>query len=107
MTRTYRAAMTVCRPLGRWGRLRVEGLEVLPTSGPVLVIGNHDSYWDPVLIGLAARRRRQIRALAKSSLWRVPGLAPVLNGMGQIRIERGAGDAAAMENAIEALREGA
>ncbi len=106
LTRTYRAAMTVCRPLGHWGRLRVEGLEALPESGPVLVVGNHDSYWDPVLIGLAARRRRQIRALAKSSLWRVPGLGPVLNGMGQIPIERGTGDAAAMQNAIEALRQG-
>jgi len=106
ISRTYRAAMSLCRPLGRWGRLRVEGLEALPASGPVLVIGNHDSYWDPVLIGLAARRRRQIRALAKSSLWRVPGLGPVLNGMGQIPIVRGAGDAAAMENAIEALRDG-
>ena len=56
---------------------------------------------------IAAIRRRQIRALAKSDLWKVRGLAPILNGMGQIPIERGAGDAQALARAIEALRQGA
>jgi 1-acyl-sn-glycerol-3-phosphate acyltransferase len=103
----YRAAMAVCRPAAIWGRLRVEGLEVLPESGPALVVGNHDSHWDPVTVGVAAIRRRQIRALAKADLWKVRGLAPVLDGMGQIPIERGAGDAAALARAIEELRRGA
>jgi 1-acyl-sn-glycerol-3-phosphate acyltransferase len=103
----YRAAMAVCRPAAIWGRLRVEGLEAIPASGPVLVVGNHDSHWDSVTIGVAAIRRRQIKALAKAELWKVRGLAPVLNGMGQIPIERGAGDAAALERAIEELRRGA
>jgi 1-acyl-sn-glycerol-3-phosphate acyltransferase len=58
------------------------------------------------MIGIAARKRRMIRALAKSQLWDVKGLAPVLNGMGQIPIVRGAGDAQALANAIKALREG-
>jgi 1-acyl-sn-glycerol-3-phosphate acyltransferase len=103
----YRTAMAVCRPAMLWGRLEVEGLEVLPESGPVLVVGNHDSHWDPVTVGVAAIRRRQIKALAKSDLWKVRGLAPVLNGMGQIPIERGAGDAGALARAIEELRGGA
>ena len=71
------------------------------------MVGNHDSHWDPVLIGLAARGRRQIRALAKSTLWEDPGLGPVLDGMGQIPIDRGAGDAAALERAVSELRAGA
>jgi 1-acyl-sn-glycerol-3-phosphate acyltransferase len=99
--------MAVCRPAALWGHLRVEGLEALPESGPVLVVGNHDSHWDPVMVGVAAIRRRQVRALAKSDLWKVRGLAPVLNGMGQIPIERGAGDADALARAIEELRRGA
>src|SRR5262245_262629 len=86
----YRAAMAVCRPVMAWGRLRVEGLEALPENGPVLVVGNHDSHWDPLTVGVAAIRRRQVKALAKSELWKVRGLGPVLNGMGQIPIERGA-----------------
>lgn len=104
----YRLAMAVSTPMvSVWGRLEVEGLEVLPASGPVLVVGNHDSHWDPVAVGIAAIRRRQIRALAKSTLWDVRGLSPVLNGMGQIPIERGAGDKAALARAIEELRSGA
>ncbi len=102
----YRTAMAVCRPAMFWGRLRVEGLGVLPEEGPALVVGNHDSHWDPVTVGVAAIRRRQIKALAKSDLWKVRGLAPVLDGMGQIPIERGAGDAAALARAIEELRGG-
>lgn len=87
--------------------MRVEGLETLPRSGPVLVAGNHDSQMDPVAVGVAARGHRQIRALAKHSLWEVRLLGPVLNGMGQIPIERGSGDRGALDNAIEALRAGA
>ncbi len=79
----------------------------MPEHGPVLLAGNHDSYWDPVAIGVAALPRRQIRALAKSSLWKIKGLGRVLDGMGQIPIERGQGDQNAMGRAIEELRGGA
>jgi 1-acyl-sn-glycerol-3-phosphate acyltransferase len=103
----YRTAMAVSRPAAIWGRLKAEGVEALPESGPVLVIGNHDSHWDPVMVGVSAIRRRQIKALAKSTLWDVRGLSPVLNGMGQIPIVRGAGDTQALARAIEELRAGA
>jgi 1-acyl-sn-glycerol-3-phosphate acyltransferase len=106
-TRTYALAMTLNRPVARWGRLRVEGLENIPTSGPLLIVGNHDSHWDPIMVGIAARSRRQIRALAKSELWEVRGLSPVLNGMGQVPIQRGKGDKQALAIAIETLRAGA
>jgi 1-acyl-sn-glycerol-3-phosphate acyltransferase len=105
-TRTYRLAMTVNRPVAWWGRMQVEGLETVPEEGPLLIVGNHDSHWDPVMVGIAALKRRQIRALAKSDLWKVRGLGPILNGMGQIPIERGKGDAQALARAIEALRAG-
>jgi 1-acyl-sn-glycerol-3-phosphate acyltransferase len=100
--------MVVCTPIVRWwGRLEVFGLEHLPASGPVLLAGNHDSYWDPVAVGISALRRRQIRALAKSSMWKIRGLDRVLDGMGQIPIDRGAGDARALDRAISELRAGA
>jgi 1-acyl-sn-glycerol-3-phosphate acyltransferase len=108
ITRAYRVAMTLCSPvIRRWARLEVEGLEHMPDHGPVLLAGNHDSYWDPVAIGVAAFPRRQIRALAKSSLWKIRGLDRVLDGMGQIPIERGKGDQHALDRAIEELRAGA
>ena len=105
-TRTYRLAMAICRPLAWWGRMQVEGTEALPRGGPVLLAANHDSYFDPIAVGMAGIGRRQIRALAKSALWDVRGLGPILNGMGQIPIERAAGDAGALAKAIEALRAG-
>jgi 1-acyl-sn-glycerol-3-phosphate acyltransferase len=107
MTRTYRAALGVATPIVRlWGRLDVEGVEHIPAEGPLLIVGNHDSYWDPVVIGIGAIERRQIRALAKSSLWKVKGLNKVLDGMGQIPITRGSGDAGALDAAIAELRAG-
>jgi 1-acyl-sn-glycerol-3-phosphate acyltransferase len=108
VTRAYRIAMAVCSPVvRRWGRLEVSGLEHLPATGPVLLAGNHDSYWDPVAIGIAGLPRRQIRALAKIQLWKVPGLGRVLDGMGQIPIDRGSGDRGAMDRAQAELRAGA
>src|SRR5947209_19200280 len=72
-----------------------------------MIVGDHDSYWDTVATGIAALPRRQIRALAKSSMWNNKLLGAVLTGMGQIPIERGSGDAGAPDRAIEELRGGA
>ena len=103
----YRVAMAATSPIVRsWGRLEVSGLEHMPESGPVLLAGNHDSYWDPLSIGIAGLPRRQVCALAKSELWKVPLLDRILNGMGQIPIDRGAGDAHALDRAVAELEKG-
>ena len=94
------------RPVRWWGRLRVQGLDCVPKAGPLLVVPNHDSQWDPVLVGLAIKPRRRLRFLARASLWRIPGLGPILHALGQIPIRRDAGDAAALERAVEVLRSG-
>jgi len=104
----YRGVMIATTPgVVWWGRLRVIGLELLPLEGPLLVVGDHDSYWDTVATGIAGLARRQIRALAKSSMWTNKLLGAVLTGMGQIPIERGSGDGGALDRAIEELRNGA
>lgn len=103
----YRVVMVVATPIVRWwGRLRVRGAELLDAPGPLLLCANHDSHWDPVVVGVAARGV-QVRALAKASLWKNPIVARVLDGMGQIPIERGRGDATALASAIEQLERGA
>jgi 1-acyl-sn-glycerol-3-phosphate acyltransferase len=102
----YDLIAAVLRPIAWWGRLRVDGLEVVPAEGPLLVVPNHDSQWDPVLAGLALRPRRRLRFLARASLWRIPGLGPLLRAMGQIPIRRGEADVAAFDEAVEALRSG-
>ena len=64
---TYRAVMAFATPIVRWwGRLEVVGLPGLPENGPTLLMVNHDSAWDPLVVGVAAGKR-QIRALAKAS----------------------------------------
>jgi len=98
--------MFVATPIVKWwGRLRVQGAELLDGPGPILMWANHDSQWDPLVIGVAARGV-QVRALAKASLWKNPVVARVLDGMGQIPIERGRGDVAALSAAIAQLERG-
>jgi 1-acyl-sn-glycerol-3-phosphate acyltransferase len=107
ITPAYRAVMAASTPLVRWwGRLEVSGLEHLPLEGPVLLAGNHDSYWDTVTVGIAGMPRRQVKALAKHTLWK-PVIGKVLDGMGQIPIKRGSADQGALDRAIEELRAGA
>src|SRR5258708_37276940 len=104
----YGGARIACQPGAVWwGRLEVTGVELLPLEGPLLLVGDHDSYWDTVATGIAAMPRRQVRALAKSSMWKNRLLGAVLTGMGQIPILRGSGDSAAVDPAIEGLRKGA
>lgn len=108
MSRTYRAVLTAVWPIVHgWGRLRVVGAEELPLSGPTVLVANHDSAWDPLVIAAAVRTRRQIRALARSSLWRHRALGRVLDAMGQIPIDRGRADANAVAAAVAELRAGA
>ena len=103
----YRAVMAAAGPIVRWwGRLEVVGLDLLPAHGATIVPANHDSAWDPVVIAFAARRQRQIQALAKASLWKNPLLARVLDGMGQIPVRRGKADTDALDAAVQCLAAG-
>ncbi len=107
MTWVYSVVMWLVTPIIRgWGRLEVRGLDRLPASGPCLVIGNHDSHWDPLVIGVAASGHRPIRALAKSSLWRSSLLARILTGMGQYPITRGVADRAELAAVTAGLAAG-
>ena len=49
------------------GSLRVRGTRHMPQTGPALLIANHQSFFDPVLIGIAARRR--LSYLARKTLF--------------------------------------
>ena len=37
-TRTYATAMALNRPVARWGRLEVSGVDSLPETGPLLIV---------------------------------------------------------------------
>ena len=58
-------------------RVLIEGREHLPKQGPVLVVANHvNSLIDAVLV--AGTVHRMPRFLAKSTLWKMPGVRPFL-----------------------------
>ena len=66
-------------------RVRVEGLEKLP-SGPCVVVANHRSYMDiPVLLAYIPR---QLRFFAKKGLYRIPLLGGHLRRAGHLPVAR-------------------
>lgn len=99
---------TVLRPpLQLWFNWRLEGLDRVPSEGPLIVAGNHLSYLDPLAHGyFVDKAGRHPRFLAKQELFDKPIVGTVLRGAGQIPVRRGAGDASSLEEATRALQEG-
>jgi len=73
-TVAYRTLCWVTRMLWKWtGTIEVRGLEHLPTAGPCIVVANHESYLDPLL--LQAFTPRVMHAMAKSTQFASRGMA--------------------------------
>jgi 1-acyl-sn-glycerol-3-phosphate acyltransferase len=68
---------------------RATGRENLPRTGPALLVANHQSFLDPVLVGNAATR--PVTYLARSNLWNNRVLARVIDHFGAVPIDRGFG----------------
>lgn len=85
-------------------RIKIEGKENVPAEGAVLVCPNHISNWDPIL--LAAVSDRQIRFMAKSSLFKIPVVSSILKAVGAFPVNRGSADPSALKRAIANLRNG-
>ncbi len=88
-------------------RLRAVGLERLEPLGPAVLVANHVSWLDPVILPLVLPRKPGF--LAMEELWRMPGVAFVMRTYGPLAIplRRGAIDTTALRRATEALRSGA
>jgi len=83
-------------------RFRVVGRDNLPAEGPVVVVSNHTSMWDPLLIACAFKRR--IRFMTKEELFKIPLLGWFLRTVGCFPVRRGKGDRAAIRAALEVLQ---
>ncbi|MBV9722603.1 MAG: 1-acyl-sn-glycerol-3-phosphate acyltransferase [Mycobacterium sp.] len=93
------------------GRPKVEGLEYVPQSGPVILASNHLAVMDSFFLCLVVRRR--ITYLAKSEYFTGTGLKGWLSrwfftAVGQVPIDRSDADAAqaALDTADRVLGEG-
>jgi len=101
----YTAARALARPLVRiLYRLEVTGVQRVPATGPLIVVANHESLLDPIVLGSAFER--ELRFLAKAELWRHSPIGSVLDLLGGIRVERGRGDRDALAEAGRALDAG-
>lgn len=88
-------------------RLRIHGVRNLPPpgTGGLLVVANHQSHWDPPILGISFRTRN-MASIAREGLFKVPGLRQLLLGLGSIPIKEDEGDAAAIRTAIAELKKG-
>jgi 1-acyl-sn-glycerol-3-phosphate acyltransferase len=77
-------------------------------NGPIIVISNHTSYADGVLLALVCRRLgRSVRLLATSGVFRVPVVGWLVRRLGFISVERGSISAVhSLDAAAEALAAG-
>jgi 1-acyl-sn-glycerol-3-phosphate acyltransferase len=85
-------------------RLRARGVGNLPEGGFVLAC-NHVSSFDPWVIGMPLWPKRFLRFMAKSELYWWP-LTLVLRRVGAFPVRRGQRDVAAIETAVQLVRDG-
>jgi 1-acyl-sn-glycerol-3-phosphate acyltransferase len=104
----FRLVEVVLRPaIGFWFSWHLEGMELVPPDGPLLVAGNHVSHFDPLAHGyLLTGAGRRPRYLAKSELWKNGFLRRALNGTHQIPVDRGTGKSAPVDAALSGLSRG-
>ncbi|TIC84535.1 1-acyl-sn-glycerol-3-phosphate acyltransferase [Nocardioides sp. GY 10127] len=108
----YRSLHAVVPPLARavW-RPTVEGLENVPTSGPVVLASNHLSFVDSVVIPCVVPRK--VVFLAKSDYFTGSGVKGALSrawfaGLGMLPVDRDDPRAAltSLDTALEVLQRG-
>jgi 1-acyl-sn-glycerol-3-phosphate acyltransferase len=85
-------------------RYRVIGLERVPSSGTLLIVANHLSFYDPMLLGVILPRRAWFFTKAEIFRWPIAGAACKLTG--QIPVRRGESDRSAIEKGLTYLQEG-
>lgn len=103
--RFYATVRTLSLPfLKGWIRLRIQGLEHIPSRGSFLVVANHGSYLDPVVLGRACPRK--IHFFIKRSVWSARGLSWFFRGMDSIPVAADGNDTSSLRAALRYLEAG-
>lgn len=85
----------------------VEGVEKIPTTGPVIAVFNHRSYFDATAVGtVLAQTGRSFRFLGKKEVFDAPVVGILSKLAGGIRVNRASGSSEPLEHAIRALEAG-
>ncbi len=85
-------------------RYQVCGRERVPMTGSLLIVANHPSWYDPLLLGVVSPRRMWF--FAKTEIFRLPLIGLLCHLTGQIEVHRGESDRAALEKGLVYLKEG-
>jgi putative phosphoserine phosphatase/1-acylglycerol-3-phosphate O-acyltransferase len=103
-----RMAMNLTNPLlFPYARFDIDGTEHIPTTGPVILVANHRSYFDSAAMSLTiVRSGRTVRFLGKKEVFDAPVIGPIMSAMGGIRVDRGTGSDEPLQAAAEALANG-
>jgi putative phosphoserine phosphatase / 1-acylglycerol-3-phosphate O-acyltransferase len=103
-----KVAMAFTHPiLFPYARFDIEGIENVPASGPVILCGNHRSYFDPATMALTiARTGRTVRFLGKKEVFDAPVIGQLARALGGIRVNRGTGSDEPLKEAADALAGG-
>jgi 1-acyl-sn-glycerol-3-phosphate acyltransferase len=101
-----------CTIIGFVSRLlwkaRIEGVEHLPRTGPFIVVSNHCSNLDPLMMGWATGNQigRVVHFMAKIEMRRWPIIGWLATQSGVYFVRRGEGDRAAQRFSLQALAAG-
>ncbi len=84
--------------------IRVENRGYVPAEGGALVLSNHQSNFDPVLVGLACDRR--LNFLARQTLFEINGLRQLITALDAIPIDREGTGLAGLKETLRRLKRG-
>ncbi len=80
------------------------GADRVPQRGPVLLLCNHQSYLDLIVLGVGLRRH--FHAMARATLFRNPVFGWFIRSLNAFPVEQGKGDVKSMRHAIDLLKQG-
>ncbi len=85
-------------------RGKIFGADNVPMKGPLIVVCNHASDFDPPLLSNCVRR--PVAFMAKEELFNIPVLSTLIRWYGAYPVKRGRADRAAIRAAQEAGQDG-
>ncbi len=104
--RFYRVLwVLLAAPIRFFTRIHVHGRENEPKDGTFLVICNHLTWRDPIVL-CAVLRHHQPHFMAKKELFKIPVLAQLIRAFGAYPVNRGGADIGAIRYTIRLLQEG-